>query len=245
MSVVRTSDEWLSSSRWMAAVHPVTALLLFRPVLTQQPSLSSLLIARYRQAQLVSSSARADRPCGATAPVQEETGREEHVRDLDRRHLACCSLYPPLASTVARAGGPPSDTPTRLAAARHAPEGPRAAPSCDGLAAPLAPSGWGEHGRNVLSTPATRLEVGSSVRAVVMRERLWLVAEWNGPYGAHGESLQEACGSGRRCSPRPPPGKPSTIRCTPELVPSVGPSGTAWGSRGGFISTRYCRNERL
>ena len=47
MSVVRTSDEWLSSSRWMAAVHPVTALLLFRPVLTQQPSLSSLLIARY------------------------------------------------------------------------------------------------------------------------------------------------------------------------------------------------------
>ena len=225
MSVVRTSDEWLSSSRWMAAVHPVAALLLFRPVFTQQPSLSSLLIARYKASAAVSSSARADRPCGATAPVQEETGREEHVRDLDRRHLACCSLYPPLASTVARAGGPPSDTPTRLAAARHAPEGPRAAPSCDGLAAPLAPSGWGEHGRNVLSTPATRLEVGSSVRAVVMRERLWLVAEWNGPYGAHGESLQEACGSGRRCSPRPPLGKPSTIRCRPDLVPSVGPSG--------------------
>ena len=44
MSVVRTSDEWLSSSRWMAAVHPLTALLLFRPVLTQQPSLSSLLM---------------------------------------------------------------------------------------------------------------------------------------------------------------------------------------------------------
>ena len=231
MSVVRTSDEWLSSSRWMAPVHPVTALLLFRPVLTQQPSLSSLLVRLLPPAQLVSSSARADRPCGATAPVQEETGREEHVRDLDRRHLACCSLYPPLASTVARAGGPPSDTPTRLAAARHAPEGPRAAPSCDGLAAPLAPSGWGEHGRNVLSTPATRLEVGSSVRAVVMRERLWLVAEWNGPYGAHSESLQEACGSGRRCSPRPPPGKPSTIRCSPDLVPSVGPSGAAWGSR--------------
>ena len=137
-------------------------------------------LAMNRSQRLVSSSARADRPCGATAPVQEETGREEHVRDLDRRPLACCSLYPPLASTVARAGGPPSDTPTRLAAARHAPEGPRAAPSCDGLAAPLAPSGWGEHGRNVLSTPATRLEVGSSVRAVVMRERLWLVAEWNG-----------------------------------------------------------------
>ena len=44
MSVVRTSDEWLSSSRWMAPVHPVTALLLFRPVLTQQPSISSLLV---------------------------------------------------------------------------------------------------------------------------------------------------------------------------------------------------------
>ena len=231
MSVVRTSDEWLSSSRWMAPAHPVTALLLFRPVLTQQPSLSSLLMRLLWTQRLVSSSARADRPCGATAPVQEETGREEHVRDLYRRHLACCSLYPPLASTVARAGGPPSDTPTRLAAARHAPEGPRAAPYYDGLAAPLAPSGWGEHGRNVLSTPATRLEVGSSVRAVVMRERLWLVAEWNGPYGAHGESLQEACGSGRRCSPRPPPGKPSTIRCSPDLVPSVGPSGAAWRSR--------------
>ena len=44
MSVIRTSDEWLSSSRWMAPVHPVTALLLFRPVLTQQPSISSLLV---------------------------------------------------------------------------------------------------------------------------------------------------------------------------------------------------------
>ena len=165
------------------------------------------------------------------APPQGKIGRMEQARDLDRWTLACCLLYPPLASTVARARGPPSGTPTRLAAARHAPEGPRAAPSCDGLAAPLAPSGWGEHGRNVLSTPATRLEVGSSVRAVVMRERLWLVAEWNGPYGAHGESLQEACGSGRRCSPRPPPGKPSTIRCSPDLVPSVGPSGAAWGSR--------------
>ena len=43
MPVVRTSDVWLSSSRWMTDVHPVTALPLFRPVLTQQPSLSSLL----------------------------------------------------------------------------------------------------------------------------------------------------------------------------------------------------------
>ena len=180
MSVVRTSDEWLSSSRWMAAVHPVTALLLFRPVLTQQPSLSSLLMRLLWTQRLVSSSARADRPCGATAPVQEETGRDEHFRDLDRRHLACCSLYPPLASTVARAGGPPSDTPTRLAAARHAPEGPRAAPSCDGCAAPLALSGSGEHGHDVLSTPSAQLQAGSSDRAVVTRERRWLVAESNG-----------------------------------------------------------------
>ena len=42
MPVVRKSDEWLSSSRWMAALHPVTALPLFPPVLTQQPSLSPL-----------------------------------------------------------------------------------------------------------------------------------------------------------------------------------------------------------
>ena len=176
-------------------------------------------------------SAKVGGPCGRTAPSHGESGQGEYVSDLDREPLASGKLYPPLTRTVARARGPPSITPTRLAAARHAPEGPRAAPSCDGLAAPLAPSGWGEHGRNVLSTPATRLEVGSSVRAVVMRERLWLVAEWNGPYGAHGESLQEACGSGRRCSPRPPPGKPSPIRCSPDLVPSVGPSGAAWGSR--------------
>ena len=53
--------------------------------------------------------------------------------------------------------------------------------------------------------------------------------EW--PYGAHSESLREACGSGRRCPPRPPPGKPSTIRCSPDLVLSVGPSGAALRSR--------------
>ena len=48
---------------------------------------------------------------------------------------------------------------------------------------------------------------------------------------SHDLSLQEACGSGRRCSPRPPPVKPSTIPCSPDLVPSVGPSGATWGSR--------------
>ena len=39
-SVVRTSDEWLSSSRWMAAMRPVAGLPWFPPVLTQEPSLS-------------------------------------------------------------------------------------------------------------------------------------------------------------------------------------------------------------
>ena len=62
--------------------------------------------------------------------------------------------------------------------------------------------------------------------------------EW--PYGAHGESLREACGSGRRCSPRSPPVKPSTIPCSPDLVPSVGPSGATWGSR-----LRLCKSATL
>ena len=156
-------------------------------------------------------------------------------------------LYPPLTSTVARDRGPPSCTQTCLAAARHAPEGPRTARSCDGCAAPLALSGSGEHGPDVLSTPSAQLQAESSDRAVVTRERRWLVAEWNGPYGAHGESLSEACGSGRRCSPRPPPGTPSTIPCSPDLVRSVGPSGAALGGRGGLRSTCYwtLENERL
>ena len=73
MSVVRTSDEWLSSSRWMAAVHPVTALLLFRPVLTQQPSLSSLLIARYNGKRSLS------------AAQQEQTARAAQRRRFKRK----------------------------------------------------------------------------------------------------------------------------------------------------------------
>ena len=129
--------------------------------------------------------------------------------------------------------------PTRLTAARHAPEGPRAALSYDGCAALLAPSASGEHVRGVLSATSAWHEVGTSRRAVVARERRWLVEEWSGPYGAHGESLQEACGSGRRCSPRPPPGKPSTIPCSPDLVRSVGPPGAALGGRGGLRSTCY------
>ena len=125
-------------------------------------------------------SAKVGGPCGRTAPSHGESGQGEYVRDLDREPLASGKLYPPLTRTVARARGPPSITPTRLAAARHAPEGPRAAPSCDGCAASLASTGWGEHARDVLSTPTARLKVGSSVRAVVTRERRWLVAEWNG-----------------------------------------------------------------
>ena len=212
---------------------------MFRPVLTQSLSLSPLTIRAEGCEHLVSSSARVGGPCCRTGSFHQESDLLEQVRDLYRATLAFGKLNPPLTRSVARARWPPSGTPTRLTAARHAPEGPRAAPSYDGCAAPLAPSGSGEHVRDVLSATLARLEVGTSRRAVVTRERRWLVAEWNGPYGAHGESLQEACGSGHRCSPRPPPGKPSTIRCTPELLPSVGPSGTAWEGRGGLRRTRY------
>ena len=155
------------------------------------------------------------------------------VHDKYRNRLASSKLYPPLTRTVARARGPPSITPTRLAAARHAPEGPRAAPSCDGCAASLAATGWGEHARDVLSTPTARLEVGSSVRAVVTRERRWLVAEWNGRTArtARASARRAGAAAGARHGRLAPPGKPSTIRCSPDLVPSVGPSGAAWGSR--------------
>ena len=72
MSVVRTSDEWLSSSRWMAPVHPVTALLLFRPVLTQQPSLSSLLVLAISQRRL-------------SAAQREQTARAAQRRRFKRK----------------------------------------------------------------------------------------------------------------------------------------------------------------
>ena len=72
MSVVRTSDEWLSSSRWMAPVHPVTALLLFRPVLTQQPSLSSLLMPLLTPARL-------------SAAQREQTARAAQRRRFKRK----------------------------------------------------------------------------------------------------------------------------------------------------------------
>jgi hypothetical protein len=72
VSVVRTSDEWLSSSRWMAPVHPVTALLLFRPVLTQQPSLSSLLVLATSQRRL-------------SAAQREQTARAAQRRRFKRK----------------------------------------------------------------------------------------------------------------------------------------------------------------
>ena len=83
----------------------------------------------------------------------------------------------------------------------------------------------------MLPATSARHEVGTSRRAVVTRERRWLVAEWNGPYGAHSESLQEACGSGHRCSPRPPPGKPSTIPCEYPGASTV--RGAIWDRLGG------------
>ena len=123
---------------------------------------------------LPSCSAKVGGPCGLTAPSHGESARGGHVRDLGRERLASGKLYLPLTRTVACARGPPSITPTRLAAARHAPEGPRAAPSCDGCAAPLALSDSGEHGPDVLSTPSAQLQAGSSDRAVATRERRWL-----------------------------------------------------------------------
>ena len=85
--------------------------------------------------------------------------------------------------------------------------------------------------------------MGSSQKSVVTRERRWLGAEWNGRAARAARRLQEACGSGHRCARhgRLHPGKPSTIPCTPELVPSVGPSGTAWEGRGGLINPQTGR----
>ena len=155
-------------------------------------------------------------PARLSAAQREQTARAAQRRRFKRKPAGRCTFVtvpstPSLLFAVpaARVHGctcrrttlGASDTPTRLAAARHAPEGPRAAPSCDGLAAPLAPSGWGEHGHNVLSTPATRLEVESSVRAVVMRARLWLVAERNGRTARTARASGEPAGGVRE---RPP-----------------------------------------
>ena len=147
----------LSSSRRMAAARPATGMPLLQPVLTPQPSLSYSTMGSVERARLAICSAKAGGPCGRTAPSPGESGQGEHVHDLDREPLASGKLYPPLTRTVARARGPPSITQTCLAAARHAPEGPRAASSCDGCAAPLALSGSGEHVHDVLSTPSAQL----------------------------------------------------------------------------------------
>ena len=74
----------LSSSRWMAAARPATGLPLLQPVLTPEPSLSPLLMVVRECGVRDESSVRAGGPCGPTASSQEETGRGEHVRGLDR-----------------------------------------------------------------------------------------------------------------------------------------------------------------
>ena len=86
----------LSSSRWMAAARPATGMHLLLPVLTPELSLSPLLMVVRAFGVLSESSVRAGGPCGLTAPSHGESARGEHVRDLDRRPLACCSVYPPL-----------------------------------------------------------------------------------------------------------------------------------------------------
>ena len=184
-----------------------------------------------RSGRRVSSSAKVGVPCGRTASLRATSGRLEHVLDVNRAHGACGWLYPPLARSVSCDRGPPSASSDSSVGSRRAAEGPHATPSSDGCAAPLAASGSGEHARDVLPTPPARLEVGSSQKSVVTRERRWLGAEWNGRGRRMPREAPGGVGSGRRCSPRPPPGKPSTIRCTMDLVLSVGPSGAAWGSR--------------
>ena len=145
-----------------------------------------------RSGRRVSSSANPGVPCGRTASLRATSGRLEHVRDVNRAHGACGWLYPPLARSVSCDRGPPSASSDSSVGSRRAAEGLHATPSSDGCAAPLAASGSGEHARDVLSTPSARLQVGSSRKAVVPRERRWLVAEWNG------RAARAARGSRRR-----------------------------------------------
>ena len=130
--------------------------------------------------------------CGRTASLRAASGRLEHVRDVNRAHGACGWLYPPIARSVSCDRGPPSASSDSSVGSRRAAEGPHATPYSDGCAAPLATSGSGEHARDVLSTPSARPEVESSQKAVVPRERRWLVAEWNG------RAARTARGSRRR-----------------------------------------------
>ena len=145
-----------------------------------------------RSGRRVSSSAKAGVRCGRTASLRATSGRLEHVRDVNRAHGACGWLYPPIARSVSCDRGPPSASSDSSVGSRRAAEGPHATPSSDGCAAPLAASGSGEHARDVLSTPSARPEVESSQKAVVPRERRWLVAEWNG------RAARAARGSRRR-----------------------------------------------
>ena len=139
-----------------------------------------------------SSSAKAGVRCGRTESLRATSGRLEHVRDVNRAHGACGWLYPPIARSVSCDRGPPSASSDSSVGSRRAAEGPHATPSSDGCAAPLAASGSGEHARDALSTPSARPEVESSRKAVVPRERRWLVEEWNG------RAARAARGSRRR-----------------------------------------------
>ena len=133
-----------------------------------------------RSGRRVSSSANPGVPCGRTASLRATSGRLEHVRDVNRAHGACGWLYPPLTRSVSCDRGPPSASSDSSVGSRRAAEGPHATPSSDDCAGPLAPSASGENVRDVLSATSARHEVGTSRRAVVTRERRWLVEEWNG-----------------------------------------------------------------
>ena len=77
---------------------------MFRPVLTQEPSLSPLTIrAEAVSKRLVSSSAKVGGPCGRTGSFHQESDLLEYFRDLYRATLAFGKLNPPLTRTVARA----------------------------------------------------------------------------------------------------------------------------------------------
>ena len=151
-----------------------------------------MAVFKRRSGRRVSSSAKAGVRCGRTASLRATSGRLEHVGDVNRAHGVCGWLYPPLARSVSCDRGPPSASSDSSVGSQRAAEGPHATPSSDGCAALLAASGSGEHVRDVLPTPSARPEVGSSRKAVVPRERRWLVAEWNG------RAARAARGSRRR-----------------------------------------------
>ena len=125
-----------------------------------------------------------------------------------------------------RRASPPHDMPQR-ALARHPPATAARLPW-------LQPAGESMPATCCPRLPATaRLKVGSSVRAVATRERRWLVAEWNGRTArtARASARRAGAAAGARHGRLRASQAPSSEQCSPDLVPSVGPSGVAWGSR--------------